>query len=173
MVEIGRKVKILYTAMDEDGTIFDSSDKHGGAPLEFVIGSRQVIVGLEKAVRDMIAYEKRTVTIQAREAYGEYDPGLIEQVPVEDFPNAEKLPVGGYITFSLPGEQMKAKVVSIEDGMITFDHNHELAGHDLTFDIELIEIYGETGSAIENEQHANDCGCGCQILKQQLTPASK
>ena len=73
MIEIGRRVGVLYEGRLEDGTVFDCSDWHKGNPLEFTIGNGMVIPGLEKAVADMSAYEKRTVTIPAREAYGERD----------------------------------------------------------------------------------------------------
>lgn len=169
MVSLGRKVKILYTSRLEDGTIIDSSDLHNGAPLEFVVGARQVISGLDKAVSNMEAFEKRTVTIPAAEAFGEHDETLREVIPVTDFPHAENLPVGEFIALSLPEGQTRTKVEKIENGMIHFDFNHEYAGQNIIFDIELTEILGETGSAIENEKHAGDCVCGCHKLKEQLT----
>jgi len=169
MVEIGRKVKILYTAKLQNRVVLDSSDNHEGAPLEFVIGAGEVIPGLDKAVRDMIAYEKRQVTIVPKDAYGEYDESLIELLPVSSFPSANDLPIGEYIVLNLSNEQVRAKVASVENGMITLDFNHEHAGKTLIFDIELVEIFGETGSAIENELHTENCGCGCKKLKKQLT----
>jgi len=169
MVEIGRKVKILYTAQLEGGTVLDSSDHHGGDPMEFVIGGGQVMPGLDKAVRDMVPHEKRSVAVPATDAYGEYKESLVEAIPAADFPGVEDLPVGGYIMLSLPDKRVRAKVVSVEDGLVTLDFNHEHSGKTILFDIELVEVFGETGSAVENEQHAENCGCGCQKLKEQLS----
>lgn len=169
MINVGRKVKMLYTAWLEDGTVLDSSGLHDGSPLEFVLGSRQVIPGLEKAVQEMSAFEKRRVTIPAAEAYGEYDATLFEAVPADEFPDVNNLPIGEFISLSLPHGRLRVKVDRIESGMVYFDLNHEYAGQDLTFDIEIVEIYGETGSIVENEQHSSTCGCGCHKLKEQLT----
>ena len=169
MVELGRKVKLLYTASFEDGTVFDSSDLHNGNPLEFVVGTGQVIPGLEKAVMDMNAYEKRTITITPKDAYGVYDEKLIEKIPSKDFPHVQDLPVGEYIMLSLPEKRTRVKVMSVDSDYIVLDFNHEFADRSIIFEIELIEIFGETGSAVENEKHAADCSCGCQILKKQLS----
>ena len=168
MIDLGRKVRILYTGKLEDGTIFDSSDMHEGNPLEFIIGAQQVIPGLDKAVREMNAFEKCTVAIPAEEAYGAYNDSLFHTIPVAEFPNAEKLPIGGYVTLSLDGKRVRVRVDRIEDELIYFDFNHELAGQNLAFDIELIEVFGETGSLIENEKHSEDCACGCTKLQEQL-----
>lgn len=171
MIEIGRRVGILYEGRLDDGTVFDSSSRHGGAPLEFVLGERQVIPGLERAVSDMSAHEKRTVRIPSREAYGERDERLVERIPLSAFPGADRLQVGHYIVVSLPNERRRVKVAAIEDGFVVLDSNHELAGCDLTFDIEVVSILGETGSLVENEQHAAGCTCGCHRFKEQVETA--
>ena len=167
MIEIGRRVGIVYEGRLEDGRIFDRTDWHGGSPLEFVLGERRVIPGIERAVSDMSAHEKRTVVIPACEAYGERDERLVEHVPVQEVPDAEKLPIGRYIVLDLPRGRRRLKVVSVDENEVVFDGNHELAGHDLTFDLEVVSIFGETGSLIENEQHAEGCTCGCHRFKEQ------
>ncbi len=169
MIEIGRKVSLLYEGRLTDGTVFDSSDNHNGNPLVFVVGAGTVIPGLEKAVTSLEPHVKETVFIPAQDAYGEYDPELKEIVPRNAFPNAEKLPVGEYIMLNLGNEQRRVKVESVDEQNIVFDFNHELAGEDLTFDIEVTEVYGETGDLVKNEEHAAGCTCGCQKLKKQLT----
>ena len=169
MIEVGRKVSVLYEGRFEDGTVFDSSEAHDGNPLVFVIGAGTVLPGLEKAVCALDPFEKRTVTIPAAEAYGEYDPHLVEKVPAKGFPNVDQLPVGEYIALGLGGERRRVKVASLDDDAITFDFNHEYAGRDLVFDLEVVDVYGETGSLIENEEHAAGCTCGCHKLKEQLT----
>lgn len=169
MIDVGRRVSVLYEGRLPDGTVFDSSDAHDGTPLVFVIGAGTVIPGLEKAVAALELNEKATVTVPAAEAYGEYDAELKEAIPVAEFPNAEKLPVGGYIVLDLGDERRRVKVESVDDEQIVFDFNHELAGRDLTFDLEVVDIYGESGSLVENEEHAAGCTCGCHKLKEQLT----
>lgn len=168
MIDIGRRVSVLYKGRFEDGTIFDSSDMHNGEPLVFVVGAGTVLSGIEKAVVGMEPFEKKTVVVPAAQAYGEYNPELIQTVSAAGFPNKDKLPVGDYITLDLDGERRRVKVASIEDDTITFDFNHEFAGRNLIFDLEVIDVYGETGSLIENEQHSAGCQCGCQKLKKQL-----
>ncbi len=168
MIEVGSKVSVLYEGRLEDGTVFDSSEAHEDRPLVFVVGANTVISGLEKAVCSLEPFQKRTVTIPAAEAYGEYDPALKETVAADGFPDWEKLPVGGYIMLDMGEERRRVKVESVSEAGICFDFNHELAGHDLTFDLEVVDVYGETGSLVENEEHAAGCTCGCHKLKEQL-----
>jgi len=169
MIEKGRKACVHYVGTLADGSEFDNSYKRGQT-LEFIVGARQVLPAFEATVLDMQAGEKRTVQIPAAEAYGVYDEGLVEQVPVDVFPNAEDLPVGQFIVFSAPTGPLRVKVLKIEDGLIHFDSNHELAGQDLTFQIELVSVPGVSGSLIENELYnTGSCDCGCDELRHQLS----
>jgi FKBP-type peptidyl-prolyl cis-trans isomerase 2 len=139
MTTKGSKIKAHYTGTLADGTVFDSSYKRD-EPIEFVVGAGQMIPGFDAAVLAMEVGEKKTVHIPAADAYGEYSETLVEAVPLSYIPNAEQLPVGKFII--LPGEDgsmMRVKVVRIEDDQVFFDLNHELAGKDLTFEIELVE----------------------------------
>lgn len=174
MVEAGNKVRVRYTCALDDGTVVDSSVKQGGT-FEFVVGSERVLSGVNRAVLGMRTGEHRRVVVPAAEAYGEYDPALIERVPASDIPNADKLPIGGYVEFYDPSGNVRVRVNKIEDGQIYFDHNHELAGKDLTFDIDLLYVYGESGSLVENEKfYAHEgCSCGCDKLKESLTAANR
>ena len=174
MVEPGSKVKVRYTCTLDDGTVVDNSTKQGGS-LDFVVGSQRVLAGVSATVAGMSVGETRTVRIPAAQAYGEYDPSLVEKVPAADIPDADKLPLGEYVEFYDPMGNVRVKVLGIEDGMVSFDHNHELAGKDLTFDITLLYVYGESGSVIENEKfYAHEgCSCGCDKLKKSLTAANE
>lgn len=167
MIEIGRLVGIRYEARLDSGVTFDSTDWHDGKLFEFEVGAGQVISGLDKAVSEMSAGEKRTVIIPAAEAYGTWNPALVEEVPVNLFPGADQLKPGGYIILEVEGEQRRLKVVSVDSEKIVFDGNPELVDQDLTFDIEVVSILGETGSLIEREQHAKGCTCGCHRFKEQ------
>lgn len=139
MIEAGEKVRVHYVGTLEDGTEFDSSRRRG-RPLEFTVGARQMIPGFERVVSEMGEGDRVSVTIPAAEAYGAYDESLVEAVPEAEFPRAARLPVGRYVTMPAPGGAARVRVDRIEDGVVYLDHNHELAGHDLTFDIELLEV---------------------------------
>ena len=93
------------------------------------------------AVKDMEQGETKTVHIPAAEAYGERDEAMVQQVPVDQIPNGDQLPVGQTVYMMGPGGQpFPVFVRSIEDGIATFDMNHELAGKDLNFEITLVEV---------------------------------
>ena len=162
MAQAGQNVFVHYKGSLEDGTVFDSSE--GRDPLEFVAGSGQVIPGFENAVLALEIGESVTVTIPAAEAYGEYSEEGLQIVPIDQIPNADQLPVGKKIYFTGPGgEPFAAKVLKIEDDMVHFDFNHELAGKDLTFDLTLVDAKDagcESGSC-ESGDCSSDCSCGC------------
>ena len=102
----------------------------------------QMIPGFDAAVKDMVLGEKKTVKIPAAQAYGEYNPQAVQRVPVANIPNADQLPVGQTVYFNGPMGPFPAKVVEVDSEYATFDMNHELAGKDLTFEIELVEVEG-------------------------------
>lgn len=135
----GKKVKTHYRGTLADGTQFDNSYDRG-EPLEFTCCAGMMIPGFDAAVKDMALGEKKTVTIPAAEAYGEYNPQAVQSVPVSQIPNAAQLPVGETVYFQGPAGPFPAKVVSVDEEKAVFDMNHELAGKDLTFEIELVEI---------------------------------
>lgn len=134
----GDNVKVHYTGKLSDGTVFDSSD--GGEPLEFAVGSGQVIQGFEEGVVGMKVGEFKTVEIPVEKAYGERKDELVIQAPIEQVPpdlNPElgmRLEMGG-----VNGEILRVVVTEITDTYITLDANPPLAGKDLIFEIELIE----------------------------------
>lgn len=135
----GDKVKVHYKGTLEDGSIFDSSEGHD--PLEFEIGSGQVIVGFDEAVTGMTPGEKKSVLIPVEKAYGEYSGDLVMTVPQEQVPpdlNPEegmRLEVGGP-----GGEVMLVTVMETNEEHIILDANPPLAGKDLNFDLELVSI---------------------------------
>lgn len=138
----GKKVKIHYTGTLDNGEKFDSSYDRD-EPLAFVCMSGAVIPGFDNAVKDMEVGEKKTVHLEPSEAYGEVDQTLIQKVPVENFANADQIPVGQDIIMRDPnGNTIPVHVVSIEDGIITLDMNHPLAGQPLNFDLELVDVEG-------------------------------
>jgi FKBP-type peptidyl-prolyl cis-trans isomerase 2 len=140
MVTTGQKVQAHYRGTLDDGSVFDSSYERG-EPIEFVVGVGQMIPGFDAAILEMEVGERRTVNIPAAQAYGERQEEAVQTVPLQYIPNAESLPVGQSIYLPLEGGQMtRCTVVSMENGEATFDFNHELAGKDLTFEIELVKV---------------------------------
>ena len=138
-MKVGQTVRVFYTGKLDDGTVFDSNV--GGQPLEFQAGTGMMIEGFDKAVMNMEVGEKKTVIIPAAHAYGEHDPKKVAQIPRSQFPNAENAPLGVRVMLSAPGGRpIQAVITDVNDEFVTVDFNHELAGKDLTFEIELSEI---------------------------------
>jgi len=139
-IEKGNKVKVDYEGKFEDGELFDSS-KHGdhSHPLEFEVGSGQVIKGFDDAVIGMDVGQEKNITINPEEAYGSVNQSLIQRVPKNMFPNQE--PKEGMIfQGSMPdGRQFMAKITKVEGDEVTVDLNHPLAGKKLMFNIKIVE----------------------------------
>ena len=136
----GKKVKVHYVGTLDDGTKFDSS-RDRNEPLEFTCMAGQMIKGFDAAVKDMEVGQVIDVHIPAAEAYGERREDLVQTLPIAQLPGAENLVAGQKVTLGNPaGYPIPALVAKIEDGNITFDMNHEMAGKDLNFNIELLEV---------------------------------
>jgi len=135
----GDTVKIHYTGTLDDGTEFDSSA--GREPLEFSLGSGQVIAGFDNAVDGMTLGDSKTVTIPPDEAYGERHEQLVQEVPKTSLPDDMKPEVGMQLQSQSPdGQVMNLVIAEVNEDSITVDANHALAGKALTFAIELVEI---------------------------------
>lgn len=132
------KVTVHYTGRFEDGGVFDTTE--GRTPLTYIEGAHEVVPGFEAAVAGMMPGEKKTVTLEPREAYGERRPELLYTMPTVEIPNYDDLVVGQLIyLMNGEGEQRLARVVRVQDdGETVFDFNHPMAGRKLTFDLELI-----------------------------------
>jgi FKBP-type peptidyl-prolyl cis-trans isomerase 2 len=137
--EKGQKVKVHYTGKLEDGTTFDTSV--GKTPLEFTIGEGQLIPGFEKGVIGLKEGESTEINIPAEEGYGEIQEQLVGKIPKEKLPENLEPKVGMRLQSQTPdGQTFVVKVVDISEDDITIDGNHELAGKDLVFEVELVEI---------------------------------
>ena len=138
-VKTGDTVRIHYTGTLSDGSTFDSSA--GRDPLEFQVGSGQIIPGLDKAIPGMTVGDKKTVQVPAGEAYGEKNPQAMQSVPRAEIPAHIPLDLGTQLQVQTPtGQTLPVTVVEVTETEVTLDANHPLAGKDLTFDIELVEI---------------------------------
>jgi peptidylprolyl isomerase len=140
-LKIGDKmvVKIAYTGTLPDGSEFDSSK--GGDPLEFMVGSGQMIPKFEENLMGLRKGDKKTFTIPAADAYGERDEAMMMEVPLTAFPADLKLAVGMQLgTTASSGEQMVVTVSELKKDIAVIDYNHPLAGKDLTFAIEVDDV---------------------------------
>ncbi len=138
-VKTGDTVRIHYRGTLQDGTQFDSSE--GRDPLEFEVGSGQIIPGLDKALPGMTVGEAKTVAVPVDEAYGRRNPDASHAVPRAQIPDNIPLEVGTALQMRSPdGRAIAVTVAEVTDETVTLDANHPLAGHDLTFEIELVSI---------------------------------
>ncbi len=138
-VKAGDTVQLHYTGTLLDGTTFDSSA--GRDPLQFEVGSGQIIPGLDVAIPGMKVGEKKVVKIAADDAYGQVNPEMRQAVPREGIPAEIPLEVGTQLQMQTPdGQAMPVTVVDVDEATVTLDANHPLAGKDLQFDIELVNI---------------------------------
>lgn len=141
-VKENNTVKVHYTGKLENGQVFDSSE--GKEPLQFTTGKGQMIPGFEKGVLDMKLNEKKTITISEAEAYGGVNKDLIQEISKTHLPQDMAPEVGmGLISKAPNGQEMNLLVVEVKDETIVVDGNHPLAGKDLTFDLEVVEITEE------------------------------
>ncbi len=138
-VKDGDTVKIHYTGRLDDGTTFDTSADND--PLEFTVGSHDVIAGMESAVVGMEPGDEKTITIPSDEAYGPYHDEMVVVVDRSEFPEEMAIEVDQQLSVMLEDDQsIIVTVTEITDDGVTLDANHPLAGEDLTFDIQLVEI---------------------------------
>jgi len=138
-VTVNSKVKVHYTGKLANGEVFDTSD--GKEPIEFTLGQGQLIPGFEKGLIDMKLNEKKTINMTKDEAYGEVNETLIQEVKKTDLPQNMEPKVGmGLVSKSPEGQEINLMVVEVKEETIVIDGNHPLAGRDLIFDLEVLEI---------------------------------
>ncbi len=132
-------VRVHYTGKLEDGQVFDSSLER--EPLEITLGQGMLIPGFEKGLVDMKVNEKKTVNVPKEEAYGDVQKELFQEVSNENLPKEIKPEVGmGLMAKNPDGSERQLRVAEVKDDSIVVDANHPLAGKDLTFDLEVVEI---------------------------------
>jgi peptidylprolyl isomerase len=137
-VKAGDTVRIHYTGTLADGTTFDSSQ--GRDPLEFTVGSGEIIPGLDNALPGMEVGDAKQVAVAADEAYGQKDPNAMQPVPRGEIPDHIPLDIGTQLQVQDgSGRVTQVQVAEVTEEQVVLDMNHPLAGEDLTFDIELVE----------------------------------
>lgn len=138
-VKNGDTVRVHYAGRLTDGTLFDSSE--GKEPLEFKVGAGMMIKGFDTAVLDMEEGEKKTVNIPAEEAYGSSNEDMILEFPKTDFPPDMNPEVGLQLFLSdQDGNNHPVVVKEVKQDTVVLDANHQLAGKDLVFDIEVVSV---------------------------------
>lgn len=142
-VKTGDKVRVHYSGRLLDGTMFDSSE--GREPLEFTVGAGQMIKGFDAGVQGMRVGDRKTIQIPPEEAYGHRDEEAIIEFPSENVPSDMKLDPGMQLTLrNQYGQPVPVVVLEVKEDVIIMDANHMLAGQELVFDVELVEIVGGT-----------------------------
>lgn len=137
--ENGNTVKVHYTGKLKDGEVFDTSE--GRNPLEFKLGEGNVIPGFEEAVLGMNLGEKKTVEIEPEKAYGPHREEMVIHVPKDRMPPGAEIQPGMVLQMvGRDNSSVDVAVIAVGDETVTLDANHVLAGKDLIFDIELVEI---------------------------------
>ncbi|MBS9780438.1 MAG: peptidylprolyl isomerase [Moraxellaceae bacterium] len=142
-IEKNSAVYFNYTLTDETGTVLDQSPE--GQPLAYLHGHKNIITGLEKELEGKSAGEQFIVTIEPKDAYGEYEPKAVQEVPRENFQGVDNIEVGmQFQSQTADGGVVLVAVKEVTDSTVTVDANHPLAGKTLTFDVEIVEVRSAT-----------------------------
>lgn len=152
---VQRVITFHYTLTDTKGEVIDSSD--GADPLTYLEGASQIIPGLEKAIQSMKVGDTSKLTIEASQAYGERNDAHVISVPRSEFPEGaitvgDRFQAGDEEQGTLP-----LTVVKVTDEEVTLDANHPLAGMDLTFDVNIVEIRDATKEELEHGHVHDEC----------------
>ena len=135
----GDTVKVHYTGKLRDGTVFDSSVQR--EPLEFAIGAGQVILGFENAVIGMSPGDAKTQEILSDDAYGPYSDEMVAEIDRQQIPEDVPITIGQQLQLqNSSGQVIPVVVKAVEQETVTLDGNHPLAGKDLIFEIQLVEL---------------------------------
>jgi len=138
-IQHGSEVLMNFTITLEDGTVADTTE--GEEPLRFVMGDQTLIEGLELALYGLKAGDKQSLQIGPENAYGYPDPENIHTMMRNEFPSDIKVEEGVIVAFAMPdGEEFPGTIVAVGDKQVNVDFNHPLAGHEITFDVEILEV---------------------------------
>ncbi len=136
----GSEVLMHFSIKLEDGTVADTS-REEGEPLRFTMGDGSLIEGLELVLYGLKAGDTQTLRIGPADAFGFRDPDNVHQISRADFPSDIELEEGLIIAFATPsGEEVPGAVLEVGDDSVTVDFNHPLAGHEVEFDVEILEV---------------------------------
>ena len=149
----GNSVKLHYKGTFPDGEVFDDSRQPGRTPMRVMVGTGNLIKGFENALIGMGEGETKTINLTSEEAYGSVQEAAIVTVPKNAFPEDFQFEEGLMVMGNSPdGREVRAKIVAFTEEEVTLDHNHPLAGKDLKFEIELLEIESSDTQEGNNEK---------------------
>lgn len=148
-------VKFNYTLTDDEGNVIDQSN---GQPLAYLHGAANIIPGLEKALTGKTVGDKLTVNVPAAEAYGEYYAEMVQEVPREMFQGVDNIEAGMQFQAQAEDGIQIVTVKAVQDDVIIIDGNHPLAGRDLNFDVEIVEIREATQEELDHGHVHGDGG---------------
>ncbi|MHA2305254.1 MAG: FKBP-type peptidyl-prolyl cis-trans isomerase [Candidatus Hodarchaeales archaeon] len=142
-VSRGDKIKVDYVGTLDDGTIFDST-KETGQPLKFIVGAGLFLDAFENSVIGMEIGEEKTIHLPPEEAYGKYNPNLIDTVSISSIPIKKDLHPGMLLVFCRDnGEEVPARIIELNDNEVELDMNHPLSGISLNYSIIVIDIISQ------------------------------
>ena len=152
-IKKGDIIKVQYTGTFDDGAVFDSSETHG-KPMKFQVGSGQLIMGFDNSVMGKDVGDEFSIKLQPAEAYGEYQEGMSQKIPRDQFPKDAEPELGMMLQVMSPdGHAAIATITEVSEDDITLNLNHPMAGKVLNFKIKIIETGCEPDAPSE-------CGCG-------------
>jgi FKBP-type peptidyl-prolyl cis-trans isomerase 2 len=153
-VQAGDLVEIEYTGTLANGSVFDSSKERG--PFQFVVGTGSAIIGFDTQIKGMTIGQSKKFTLTPDEAYGEYDPTLIQAMPIGFIPQGENVTIGDTVTLFNGQAYFPATIIDLNATNVTFDLNHQLAGQSLTFDVKLVNLTPAKEVEAMMEQYQNE-----------------
>lgn len=146
-IEANKVVTMNFTLTDETGNVLDSTD--AGGPFSYISGTGTVLPKLEEAVSIMMIGTKKQLKLEAKDCYGEYNEDAVQAVGKENFPEDFVLEAGmEYMASNPEGVQMPFVITNVEDETVTVDFNHPLAGKNLNFDLELLDVRDATAGEL-------------------------
>ncbi|TFG07435.1 MAG: peptidylprolyl isomerase [Promethearchaeota archaeon] len=161
-IKNGDVVKLEYEIKFEDGRVFDSTEMRGGDPLKLQLGYGQVIDGFENSIIGMEAGEEKSFTLKPSEAFGEFDPILLEKIPISQFQGDFSLEPDKIVEVVGPnGMSSPARIRLIEDDHVIVDMNHPGAGKTLNFKVKIIETGLDPDPVVNPFSFGVSCDCGC------------
>jgi len=159
-ISTNKVVVLHYAVSDSEDTLIDSSYDH--SPLAVIQGTGYLIPGLEDALTDHVAGDKFEVEVTADQAYGQRHDGYVQTVPKDMFGSIEDLAVGAQLRATTDEGEQTVIVIDMTEDEITVDGNHPLAGLDLKFDVEILEVRDATEDELSHGHVHGEGGCGHQ-----------
>lgn len=151
-------VSIAYQVKLEDGIVVDQSTAE--APLEYLHGHNNLITGLERELEGKVAGDKFSATVAPEDAYGEHSDELVQRVPAEVFQGVDEIEVGMRFLADTDQGPIPVEITEVDGDEVVVDGNHMLAGHTLTFDVEVVALREATDDEIAHGHIHQAGGCG-------------